>query len=345
MSLEKICSEFEQIHSESEFELEMRSKGRVLAQKRGNSIVYDLGDTFSVMFWRLFPIGDLIAEVNFSGYSKYPYKVLKAKNNALHRHNYLEISYVYKGSFCQTIDGEDYVFSAGDIWIMDRGCMHSERLLGYDNFVVFFDIYTDFFDDILLYSIAGSAAGQFIREAIKDSKNKNRFIHFSPQQPDETKSVSDSYFSQLVEEKRESSSGSMYIIKGLLMNLFDFISKNYSASLNSEKSSGFKKVLFNEVSAYVYDNCADISLEKLSSQFSFSKSYFSRLITKQTGLSFMDYLHLVRLEKAINLLSNTRVPVKEVAGMVGYLNQTYFYKLFSDKYGTTPAKYRRSKLL
>ena len=50
-----------------------------------------------------------------------------------------------------------------------------------------------------------------------------------------------------------------------------------------------------------------------------------------------------RLTKAALLLKNTALSVGDIIVMVGYENTSYFYRIFTQKYGMSPKSYRRSE--
>ena len=58
-------------------------------------------------------------------------------------------------------------------------------------------------------------------------------------------------------------------------------------------------------------------------------------------MTYSEYLQDIRLKKARQLLEETDLSVADIAEQVGYHNKGYFYKLFTRKYGVTPAQYRR----
>ena len=61
------------------------------------------------------------------------------------------------------------------------------------------------------------------------------------------------------------------------------------------------------------------------------------------GVSFSQYLTAVRLAAAKELLQNTRLQIAEVAARCGFASSSYFIKVFSEHYGTTPKNYAEEK--
>ena len=94
--------------------------------------------------------------------------------------------------------------------------------------------------------------------------------------------------------------------------------------------------------AYIDTHLQDnISRETLAKEFYISQDYLSRIFKKATGESIVAYITRKRMEKARGLLLSTELPVYMVAARSGFLNSSYFSKLFRDTFGETPAELRR----
>jgi two-component system, response regulator YesN len=83
----------------------------------------------------------------------------------------------------------------------------------------------------------------------------------------------------------------------------------------------------------------DISLEDMAEQVNISPQYLSKLIKKTTGFNFIDWLSMLRVKKAKELLTNSNLTVKEVCFMVGYKDPNYFSRIFKKRIGITPSEY------
>ncbi len=83
----------------------------------------------------------------------------------------------------------------------------------------------------------------------------------------------------------------------------------------------------------------DISLEDMAEYVNISPQYFSKLIKKTTGFNFIDWLSMLRVRKAKELLTNSNLTVKEVCFMVGYKDPNYFSRIFKKRIGITPSEY------
>ena len=87
----------------------------------------------------------------------------------------------------------------------------------------------------------------------------------------------------------------------------------------------------------------EISLEIVAEQVNISPQYFSKLIKKNTGFNFIDWLSMLRVKKAKELLTNSNYTVKEVCFMVGYKDPNYFSRIFKKRIGITPSEYIKNR--
>lgn len=84
----------------------------------------------------------------------------------------------------------------------------------------------------------------------------------------------------------------------------------------------------------------DISLNGIADQLQMDPSYLSKLIKQDKGLSFIDFLTKLRLEKARELLADSPLSVNEVSLKVGYVNTQSFIRMFKKSEGVTPGRFR-----
>lgn len=84
-----------------------------------------------------------------------------------------------------------------------------------------------------------------------------------------------------------------------------------------------------------------VSIDQLSRTLGYHRTHLSRMFKRTTGLSPKQYLMQIRLERAQTLLSDTSMPIDQVASAVGFNDPLYFSKKFKDWAGTSPSTYRK----
>lgn len=110
---------------------------------------------------------------------------------------------------------------------------------------------------------------------------------------------------------------------------------------NDILSAGEDMTWINEVIFFIQENYAQpLSIEKLSDHFHLSPSYFSRKFKKYMRISVMNYVYLIRLHQAHNLIVNSDHSVQYISDRCGFPNPNSFNRYFKEKYKETPLKYR-----
>lgn len=97
----------------------------------------------------------------------------------------------------------------------------------------------------------------------------------------------------------------------------------------------------NKIMEYIEQNYdQDITLKSLARYVMMGENYVSALFKKKTGETLIHYLHRTRIEKAIEYLTTTDLPVNRICQNVGFMNDNYFIKIFKRMTGMTPTQYR-----
>ncbi|QNK59174.1 helix-turn-helix domain-containing protein [Paenibacillus sp. PAMC21692] len=85
----------------------------------------------------------------------------------------------------------------------------------------------------------------------------------------------------------------------------------------------------------------DLYLEKISEQMGISTKYLSKIFKEQTGNNLTDYISLLRISKAKQLLIESDFSVNEVAEKVGIFNRTTFLRTFKKYEGVSPLEFKK----
>lgn len=266
---------------------------------------------------------------------------VSGEKTQLHTHSYIELAYVAEGEFRQRILGKEIVFSRGDLCLIDKNCLHQDYLLNTSSTVLFLGIANDMFTEVMDENVATRKIIAFLQSALMEAKDVQQFLHFRPGAGN-TGELERCLF-RLLQELYENRIGSHYICKGLLLRIFRLLSSEYEFSLSRDQQRTMNWLMFEEVTEYIQRNYAHITIQDLVREFHFQEDYFNRLIRSRTDMTYSAYLQQIRLDHAGQQLLGTGKTVDEIMEAAGYHNKGYFYRIFREKYGMTPAEYRKKE--
>lgn len=256
-----------------------------------------------------------------------------------HTHDYIELAYIVEGEFKQRIMGNDILFHKGDLCLIDKNCPHQDFLAENNSIILFIGFANEIFDQVMVENIGEEKILNFLHTALMKQKNIKQYLHFKPKNPEDGKL--EELLMQLLNELEQNDTASKYICKGLIMRILHYISTMYDFRLSNEQRKKMNWLIYEEITKYIEENYSNIAVKELVARFHFNEDYYNRLLKEKKGMTYLEYVQDIRLKKAWTLLKTTALTVDAVAEAVGYQNKGYFYKIFVEKYGITPAKLRK----
>ncbi|AQS11426.1 putative response regulatory protein [Clostridium saccharobutylicum] len=103
-------------------------------------------------------------------------------------------------------------------------------------------------------------------------------------------------------------------------------------------------VLINKVSIFILNNVEnEVTLSTIASYMDMNKNYLCEIFKKKTGMSLLDYMTKVKMERAKKMLRESEDRSYEIADKLGYRDPEYFSRLFKKYSGMSPTAYRKLK--
>jgi AraC-like DNA-binding protein len=256
------------------------------------------------------------------------------------KHENFEMVYIKKGDAVFEISGDPAYIGPNDIIIIKPNQSHKFQVKSESGceFIVLNFKFTDKghsdFSEIslgdFLNFVSGRESGAFIKLKISQ---KNEII---------------TILNRILKERESSEIGSELLNYLLVMELFIHISRALKMEWENSikgKSPKLKELIHIAVS-YINNNFErDISLGDIAKYVFLSPSYFTRAFKEEVGMSPINYLLKVRVERAKELLVETSMKISEIALSVGFSNQQRFNEIFKKYAGTSPLQYKMHFLL
>lgn len=139
-------------------------------------------------------------------------------------------------------------------------------------------------------------------------------------------------------------------IQGCLLNLIGFAVEIHSIPItkliNNQSSQSSQTESFKRVIQFIDKNIhSDLTLETVAHATFLSSNYISQLLKQKTGLAFVGWLTMKRMEKAQELLLMTDMRISQIAKEIGFADEGYFTRRFKQKFNYSPSEFRARRTL
>ncbi|MDF2522796.1 MAG: AraC family transcriptional regulator [Clostridiales bacterium] len=255
-------------------------------------------------------------------------------------HEVYEMVYMKKGNAIFEISGKSTPLGPNDIVIIKPNQPH--------RFIVKSEMGCEFI--VLNFKFENTKSGEFSDISLSDflnfvsSKDAGPFITLKVSQKNEIITL----LNRILREKESNEIASDFLKHLMVMELFVLISRALKMEWeNSIKNKSPKiKELVQAAVSYIQNNYErDISLADIAKFVFLSPSYFIRAFKEEMGISPINYLLKIRIERAKELLEETESKISDIALNVGFSNQQRFNEIFKKHVKMTPLQYRKQKLI
>ncbi|WP_226529650.1 AraC family transcriptional regulator [Metabacillus niabensis] len=251
-----------------------------------------------------------------------------------HKHNYIEVNYVFNGSLTQTVGNERMELKKGDLLFLNQHIEHELEACNEEDIIINFIIKPEFFTFIFSYLTTENLISNFLISSLFDQTQQGQYLYFAVSEID---SVQDLIGKIIVEIMNPSmlSESTIKLYMGLLM--VELIKNSDKVRYNQNLN---KHYIIVESLKYIEEHFRHASLYELAEILNQPHYTLSKEIKKATAYTFKELVQAKRLTIAKDLLENTSLSISSIVEEVGYENISYFYRVFKSKYGYTPKKFR-----
>ena len=236
----------------------------------------------------------------------------------LHWHENLELIYFLDGA-CKVINGdEELPVKAGDIVVINSVALHYVKAKGIYCRYILLQLDTAYFEmmgfpiseSVIQKVIDDAQLRQILAEALSEQEIKRPYYHEN--------------------------------VKAMMLRLLVIIFRKYLAEdiLNHDHSR--KSTLIKQVAEYINSHYhEEITVETISAACGYSRFYISKTFKEISGVTVTGYINATRIERAKALMKSNNSSLSEIAIQCGFMNLSYFSKVFKRMENLSPNEYRK----
>lgn len=295
----------------------------------GNKVIdknlYTNDDKFIVDINKLILPDEMINIRKHTRFTKFP----------KHSHNFLEFNYVYNGKLSQIIDERRITLKKGEIIFLNKSIVHEIEEAGEEDIIINFLIRPEFFKYIFSLADRENIILDFLINTIYSNTEDGEYLYFKVSDEASVQDIMEKIIVELYEPNIMSKTSIKLLVGLLIVELM----KN-SNNIEIYSVDNYEKMLNLQVLKYIDEEYVSGNLYEIAERIKQPHYKISKLIKAYTGFTFKQLVQEKRMNKAVELLIKTDLPVVDIMRMVGYENITYFYKIFKGKYKMTPFDYK-----
>lgn len=255
-----------------------------------------------------------------------------------HTHGFVELVCITRGCGIHTIDGHTVRTRRGDIFLIDYGVKHNFHPLSepfeWINCIFRPELLCDVFSTqesaaSLLYYI-------FYHNKLSDPNAVTLNINLRSDNEDVS-----SMFEDMLREYNDKKHGYEDILEHYLMIILTKIARRiFSETENRGDMSISGDIIIDVINRLNRSEPGSVSAKQLADSYFLSQSSFSTKFKEKVGMSFLEYVTRLRINRACELLLTTELQIGEIQSCTGYQDAKAFYRAFRRCTGMTPTEYR-----
>lgn len=253
-----------------------------------------------------------------------------------HRHNYIEVIYMCRGTTTHILNGNQVTLEEGDLLFLNQNAVQEILPAGKEDIAVNFIVLPEFFNTA--FSMMGTDDNllkDFLVSALcgKDGKTSWLYFHVSDVLP--VQNLIENMVWTIFYDSSNERSCNQITMGLLLLQLMNHMDKMETGGRKYETQ------FTAAVLGYVEEHYREGTLSELAAQMKYDVCWLSREIRRRTGRTYKELLQEKRMQQAAYLLKNSRLSVSDIIDSVGYDNTSYFYRKFRERYGMGPKEFRK----
>lgn len=253
-----------------------------------------------------------------------------------HTHNYIEIIYMCSGTTTHIINRNVRVMlQQGELLFLNSNARQEILPAGQDDVAVNFIVLPEFFHQAFQMVEEGNVVRDFLVGTLQRKYQGMDFIHFQVSDVLPVQNLVENLIWSLLCEEGGKSAENQTTMALLIRQL-----SRHTELIRVVGPDQFDRRLLLFVLRYIEDHYRGGTLAQLAALTRQPLSGLSRFIKREAGGTFQQLLMQKRLSQAAYLLTTTKLAVEDIVAAVGYDNNSYFHRIFKERYGMTPKKYR-----
>jgi len=256
---------------------------------------------------------------------------------SLHWHEHFELIRVERGTAIIQVGGKQWQGVPGDIFFVNSGELHAVYE-PQDDFLMYAIV---FHPSLTALQSSGPASIDFASPYTAGVKKIISWLRTD----NEHYEMINSMIQLLIKEFKSQGENYEHAVRSILRTLLIWFARWFTEDTADSQLLQFRqkserfKALLDYIDKHYMEH---ITIEQAASIVHLSPFHFCKIFKQLTGLTFIQFVNLQRIQEAERLLQNEDLTISEIAEKVGCGSLQSFSKLYKQFRGESPSKYRKA---
>lgn len=255
--------------------------------------------------------------------------------NLMHSNKYFQCIYIYEGSGVLNLENQQLRLIEGDFLIMPPDVNHSIAM-DHGSICIYIMIRRKYISSRFLELFSDNFhLASFFNNVLSNQTDNQYILFHTGVNLDIQRTFLLLYIEYLWGDEIRNN-----VMECYLQLLFSFLLRYNVANIESSVSFSSTELHYNKILNYITNNFRSATLTSTADHVHLSKQYICRIINQMTGSNFSTLLMEIKLSKVKVYLIESNLKLEHIAEHTGFTDASHMSRVFKEKVGISPSKYR-----
>ena len=268
-------------------------------------------------------------------------RMLRYMPSHWHSNDHFEFFYSISGDCPVHFTTETVIVKPGTVLIIAPNVTYASPCFDDECSLLYYILRASTFDRVFWNQIPPeNLMANFFRRAL-NNQHPNAYLQFETEGDPDIRQL----LIKIYNEFMGSNNYRSQMMNALMSEFFVLLLRGYEGTARLPRNDDFYwKHEYSAILSHIQTYFATVTLTELSERFHYSEKQIRRIIQNNTGMSFLQLITKLRMEKARALLQYRNITIEMIATSIGYTSINSFYRTFARYYGCTPGQYIEKNL-
>ena len=255
----------------------------------------------------------------------------------MHKHSFFELVYIISGEGHHNVNGNVFPYSGDNLFLLKPMDTHFFKVNEFTTFL--FIRFNNIYLQGQMVKDERNTLGHWVHKLeyiFQNNRNDGCII-----QNQQDKPLARAVIEALRREYADGQVLQQELVQQLLNTLITLVARNISGDYADKNENNLALQIISYIHQHIYDP-VKLRAEHIATHFNISLHYVGEYFKKQAGENLQQYIIQYKLSLVETRLRYSDMRLNEIAGELGFTDESHLTKTFKKYKGVTPTQYRKN---